>query len=293
MTAVETPATVARPLVGPGLFGSRQHTKTRLVIAIALALIALGPLLYMVSLSFQPVGDILQPSPTLVPSHPTVQNFVQAWTENNFSRYFLNSITVSLATVVVTLVLSSLAAFAFARYQFPFKELVFYAFLASLAVPGLMLIIPQYLLLQDLHLLDSLQGLTMLYVGSNLPFSIFFLRGFFESIPKEYEEAFRLDGAGTLQVLTRLIAPLSWPAIAVVSMFTFNAAWDDFGTALTVLNSPENYTLPIGLQFFIGAHTTEWGPFFAGSVIATIPTLIVLLISLRWFRSGVSLGGLR
>jgi arabinogalactan oligomer/maltooligosaccharide transport system permease protein len=138
-----------------------------------------------------------------------------------------------------------------------------------------------------------LGGLTLLYVSTNLPFTIFFLRGFFEGIPKEWEEAFRLEGAGTFRVLTGLILPLSLPAVAVVSMFTFNAAWDDYPTALTMLNSPAHYTLPIGLQYFIGAHTVAYGPFFAASVIATIPALIVFLITLRWFRSGVSLGGIR
>jgi multiple sugar transport system permease protein len=229
----------------------------------------------------------------IVPSHPTLQNYVQAWTENSFAHYFLNSLAVSLATVVVTVALASLAAFAFARYSFPFRELIFYVFLASLAVPALILLIPQYLLLDKFHLLDSLVGLTLLYVSTNLPFTIFFLRGFFEGIPKEYEESFRLEGAGTLRVLLQLIAPVSLPAIAVVSMFTFNAAWDDFPTALTMLDSPDKYTLPIGLQYFIGAHTTEYGPFFAASVIATIPTILVLLASLRWFSSGVSLGGIR
>jgi ABC-type glycerol-3-phosphate transport system permease component len=276
-----------------GLFGINRRRRTRLVISLLLALVALGPLLYMISLSFQPVGDVLSTKPVLVPSHPTVQNYVQAWTENSFAHYFLNSTAVSLATVVITVALASLAAFAFARYRFPFKETFFYVFLASLAVPALILLIPQYLLLERLHLLDSLVGLTLLYVSTNLPFTIFFLRGFFESIPKEYEESFRLEGAGTLTVLTRLIMPLSLPALAVVSMFTFNAAWDDFPTALTMLDSPSKYTLPIGLQYFIGAHTTAWGPFFAASVIATVPTIIVLVIALRWFRSGVSLGGIR
>lgn len=282
-----------KPATAPGLFGTGKRKRVRLGIAVLLALVSLAPLLYMVSLSFQPVGDILTPNPVLVPTHPTVENFIQAWTENSFAHYFLNSLMVTLATVVITIVLASLAAFAFARYRFPLREVIFYLFLVSLTVPGLILLIPQYLLLQRLHLLDSLQGLTLLYVSTNLPFTIFFLRGFFESIPKEYEEAFRLEGAGTIRVLTRLIVPLSLPALAVVSMFTFNAVWDDFPTALTVLNSPQHFTIAIGLQYFIGAHTTAFGPFFAASVIATIPTIIVLVASLRWFRSGVSLGGIR
>jgi len=277
---------------GPGLFGIRKRNRARLVIAVVLALVSLGPLLYMLSLSFQPNGGLLGAT-VLIPTHPTIQNYVQAWTENSFSRYFVNSLFVAIATVAITVVFASLAAFAFARYKFPFKQLIFYIFLASLAVPNLLLLIPQFLLMDRLHLLNSLVGLTLLYVASNLPFTIFLLRGFFEAIPREYEESFRLDGAGTLRVLVSLIVPLALPAVAVVSMFIFSASWDEFPIALTMINSASNYTLPVGLADFIGVHTIEWGPFFAASVIATVPVIVVFLISLRWFRSGVSLGAIR
>jgi ABC-type glycerol-3-phosphate transport system permease component len=286
--------TPKKPIVdsGPGLLGVNKRNVPRLIIAVVLALVSLGPLLYMVSLSFQPNGGLLGAT-VLIPTHPTVQNYVQAWTENSFSHYFLNSLFVALATVVITVVFASLAAFAFARYTFPLKQTIFYIFLASLAVPNLLLLIPQFLLMDRLHLLNSLVGLTLLYVSSNLPFTIFLLRGFFEAIPREYEESIRMDGAGTLRVLWNLIAPLSLPAIAVVSMFIFSAAWDEFPVALTMISSSSNYTLPVGLADFIGVHTVAWGPFFAASVIATVPVVLVFLISLKWFRSGVSLGAIR
>ncbi|HWD95633.1 MAG TPA: carbohydrate ABC transporter permease [Acidimicrobiales bacterium] len=277
---------------GPGLLGIRKRNTPRLIIAVVLALVSLGPLLYMVSLSFQPNGGLLGAT-VLIPTHPTIQNYVQAWTENSFSRYFFNSLFVSLATVFITVVCASLAAFAFARYKFPFKQTIFYVFLASLAVPNLLLVIPQFLLMDRLHLLNSLVGLTLLYVSSNLPFTIFLLRGFFEAIPREYEESIRMDGAGTLRVLWSLIVPLSLPALAVVSMFIFSAAWDEFPVALTMISSSSNYTLPVGLADFIGVHTVAWGPFFAASVIATVPVIVVFLVSLKWFRSGVSLGAIR
>jgi len=287
------PKRKARRSTEPGLFGVRTWNKTRLVAACIFGAISVFPLLYMVSLSFQPSTDILETTPVLIPSHPTIENYVLAWTGGNFNEFFVNSMIVAIATVIVTVCLASLAAFAFARYQFPFKEVIFYLFLASLAVPSVDLIIPQYLLMTRLHLTNSLQGLVLIYASENLPFSIFLLRGFFEAVPKELEESFRLDGARTLRVLTRLIAPLSAPAIAVVAMFTFNFAWEEFVIALTLINSPSRRTLPIGLTYFIGAHTTEWGPLFAGSVIATVPSLIVYFISQRYFKRGVSIGGIR
>jgi multiple sugar transport system permease protein len=263
------------------------------ILASIFGAVSIFPLLYMLSLSFQPTSDILTSTPVLFPSHPTFLNYIQAWTENSFGQFFLNSMIVALGTVVITVVVASLAAFAFARYIFPFKEVIFYIFLAALAVPSVELIIPQYILVLRLHLTDSLIGLILIYASENLPFSIFLLRGFFEAVPRDLEESFRLDGAGSVRVLTRLIAPLSAPALAVVAMFTFNFAWEEFVIALTLINSPGHRTLPIGLNFFISEHTTQWGPLFAGSVIATIPSLIVYLISQRWFQRGVSLGGIR
>jgi multiple sugar transport system permease protein len=277
----------------PGLFGVRTWTRSRLVGGCVFAAVAVFPLLYMISLSFQPTGDILTSHPTLIPSNPTLVNYAQAWSENSFGKFFLNSLIVALGTVVITVSFASLAAFAFARYRFPFKEIIFYLFLASLAVPSVDLIIPQYILMARLHLTNSREGLILIYASENLPFSIFLLRGFFEAIPRELEESFRLDGARTIGVLVRLIAPLSAPALAIVAVFTFNFAWEEFVVALTLINDSSKWTLPIGLAFFIGEHTTQWGPLFAGSVIATIPSILVYIISQRWFRRGVSLGGIR
>jgi multiple sugar transport system permease protein len=275
-----------------GLFGIRRMTRTRLVFAVFLALLSVFPLLFMLSLSFQPVGDILSPTPHLVPLNPTFANYVSAWSSNSFSLYFANSAIVSVATIILTICVAVLAALAFARYRFRLREVIFYLFLASLAIPAVELILPQYLLMQRLGLIDSRLGLVLIYASQNLPFAIFFLRGFFETIPKELEEAMRLDGAGTIRVLRSLIMPLSAPAIATVAVLTFNTAWDEFVVALTLINSPDKRTLPIGLEAFQGAHQTAWGPLFAASMIATIPTIVVYVLAQRWFQRGFSVGAL-
>jgi len=292
--AIETPTTSKlKPSTGPGLFGVKTWKKTRLAIALVFALISMVPLLYMISLSFQPMSTIGAGTFQLLPTHPTSQNYLQAWDTVHLGRLLLNSTIVAAGTVVLTVVCASLAAFAFARYKFRFREVIFYLFLASLAVPTVELVIPQYLLMDRLHLIDSLIGLILIYVSANLPFSIFLLRGFFEAVPRELEESLRLDGASNLGVLTKLLAPLSIPALAVVALFAFNAAWDEFVVALTLINSSSHFTVQIGLALFQGSHTTEWGPLFAASVVATVPNIIVFTISQRWFKSGVSLGGIR
>jgi multiple sugar transport system permease protein len=276
----------------PGLFGTRRMTKTRLVCAIILAILSVFPLLYMLSLSFQPVGDILSPTPELLPLNPTFANYISAWSSNSFSLYFANSAIVSVATIVLTVCVAVLAALGFARYRFHLREVIFYLFLASLAVPAVELILPQYLLMQRLGLIDSRVGLILIYSAQNLPFAIFFLRGFFETIPKELEEAMRIDGAGTIRVLRSLIMPLSAPAIATVAVLTFNTAWDEFVVALTLINSPDKRTLPVGLEAFQGAHQTAWGPLFAASMIATVPTILVYVAAQRWFQRGFSVGAI-
>jgi multiple sugar transport system permease protein len=278
------------PAQPAGLFGIRRMTRTRLVVAVFLGLISVFPLLFMLSLSFQPVGDILSPTPQLVPLNPTFANYISAWSSNSFSLYFLNSAIVSVATIMLTVSVAVLAALAFARYRFRLREVIFYLFLASLAIPAVELILPQYLLMEKLGLIDSRLGLILIYASQNLPFAIFFLRGFFETIPRELEEAMRLDGAGTIGVLRSLIMPLSAPAIATVAVLTFNTAWDEFVVALTLINSPDKRTLPIGLEAFQGAHQTAWGPLFAASMIATIPTIVVYVLAQRWFQRGFSVG---
>jgi multiple sugar transport system permease protein len=275
-----------------GIFGTRRMTKTRLVCAIILAILSVFPLLYMLSLSFQPVGDILSPTPELLPLNPTFANYISAWSSNSFSLYFANSAIVSVATIVLTVCVAVLAALGFARYRFHLREVIFYLFLASLAVPAVELILPQYLLMQRLGLIDSRVGLILIYSAQNLPFAIFFLRGFFETIPRELEEAMRIDGAGTIRVLRSLIMPLSAPAIATVAVLTFNTAWDEFVVALTLINSPDKRTLPVGLEAFQGAHQTAWGPLFAASMIATVPTILVYVAAQRWFQRGFSVGAI-
>ena len=175
----------------------------------------------------------------------------------------------------------------------PFKQTIFYIFLASLAVPNLLLLIPQFLLMDRLHLLNSLAGLTLLYVRP-----ICLLRFFsFAVFSRRYRVSTksRSDWTGPARFVCwcNLIAATVVARLAVVSMFIFSAAWDEFPIALTMISSSNNYTLPVGLADFIGVHTVAWGPFFAASVIATVPVIVVFLISLRWFRSGVSLGAIR
>jgi multiple sugar transport system permease protein len=257
------------------------------------AIILMIPFLYMLSTSFKPNTVVLEIPPQILPHHPTTANYTQAWTSNRFGRYFLNSVLVALGTTAAALLLSSMMAYAFARFRFPGQRLFFALILIGLMVPAMMLLIPQFLLAKQLTLLNSLWGLVFFYTGGNLALNTFLLRSFFQDIPIELEEAMVVDGAGPWTRFVRLILPLSRPALAIVCIFTFLASWDEFTWALTTINDPSKYTLPIAIALFQGQHSTAWGLVFAASTIAIVPAIAIFVAFQRQFVSGLSTGALK
>jgi multiple sugar transport system permease protein len=273
--------------------------RARALLAVRVFVLALGaivlmiPFLYMLSTSFKPNTVVLEIPPQLLPHHPTTANYTQAWTSNRFGRYFLNSVLVALGTTAAALLLSSMMAYAFARFRFPGQRLFFALILIGLMVPAMMLLIPQFLLAKQLTLLNSLWGLVFFYTGGNLALNTFLLRSFFQDIPIELEEAMVVDGAGPWTRFVRLILPLSRPALAIVCIFTFLASWDEFTWALTTINDPSKYTLPIAIALFQGQHSTAWGLVFAASTIAIVPAIAIFVAFQRQFVSGLSTGALK
>jgi multiple sugar transport system permease protein len=273
--------------------------RARTVLTSRLALLSLGatvmvlPFAYMVSTSLKPDRLTLEVPPRLLPTHPTTANYTGAWASNDFGRYFVNSLVVALATTVLTVLLASMMAFAFARFEFPGRRILFGLLLLGLMVPTIMLLIPQFLLAKQLMLIDSLPGLVVFYAGGNLALNAFLLRSFFQDIPRELEEAMVVDGAGPWSRYWRLILPLSRPALATVAIFTFLASWDEFTWALTTISDPSKRTLPIAIALFQGQHATSWGLVFAASVIAVLPVVMIFVIFQRQFVSGLTSGALK
>jgi multiple sugar transport system permease protein len=273
--------------------------RIRVVLSARLAALALGaivmvlPFVYMVSTSLKPDRLTLEIPPRFFPSHPTTENYVGAWTSNDFGRYFTNSLVVAVATTLLTILLSSMMAFAFARFEFPGRRILFVLLLLGLMVPAVMLLIPQFVLAKKLMLLDSLWGLVVFYAGGNLALGTFLLHSFFQDIQKELEEAMVVDGAGPLARYWRLIMPLSRPALATVGIFTFLASWDEFTWALTSISDPSKRTLPLAIALFQGQHATSWGLVFAASVIAVLPVVAIFVVFQRQFVSGLTNGALK
>ncbi len=255
-------------------------------------LIALAPLAYMLGTSLKTHAFVLELPPRFIPSAPTLDNYVAALTSNHFARYFLNSAIVALSSTAITLVLSSMLAYAFARWDFPGRDPLFYAMLGTMMVPTMLLIIPQFVLAKNLHLLNSLPGLIVAY-SAGTAFNMFLLRGFFAEIPQDLINSATVDGAGPFATFWRISLPLARPALAAAAIFSFLGSWDEFTWALTAINDQDLYTLPIALRMFQQQHGTDWGLVFAGSAIAIIPAVTIFIVFQRYFIKGVMSGAIK
>jgi multiple sugar transport system permease protein len=271
----------------------RQLLALRYVLLIVGAIIMLTPFVYALSTSFKPHVLLFEIPPQFIPHHATLSNYSGAIGSNSFGRYFLNSLFVSVVATALSVLLSSMMAYAFARFDFIGSRVAFGLLLIGLMVPGMMLLIPQFLLAKQLHLIDSFSGLIVFYVASTLALNTFLMRGFFEEIPWALEEAMIIDGAGPWRRYWQLILPLSRPALATVTIFSFLASWDEYVWALTIINDPNKRTLPIAISLFQGQHLTDWGLVFAASTIAVAPVLVVFAIFQRQLISGLSSGALK
>jgi ABC-type glycerol-3-phosphate transport system permease component len=257
------------------------------------AVLMVGPFVYLLSTSFKPQAFVLEIPPRFLPAHPTTAAYAQAWNSANFSTYFLNSTIVAVASTAISLVLSAMMAFALARFDFVGKRIVFGALLLALMIPGMMLLLPQFLLARRLGLIDSLTGLVVFYVAGSLALNTFLLRGFMEDQPHDLDEAMLVDGANAMVRFTRLALPLARPALAAAAIFTFIGSWEEFVLALTLNSSPSNWTLPVGIAQFQGQHETSWNLVFAASTIALIPVIVVFLAFQRQFLRGLTAGAVK
>jgi ABC-type glycerol-3-phosphate transport system permease component len=263
------------------------------LIAIIGAVAMIFPFLWMISNSLQAHIFVIEYPPKLIPDHPTLENFIRAWTSNNFGLYFFNSSIVTITATIGAVVCSAMAAYAFARFDFKGKEILFTVFLLVLMVPDIVTIMPKFLLAKTLGLRNSLWGLILFYIGMNISLNTFLLRGFFESQPKELEEAMIIDGANPFNVFFGLAIPLAAPALATVTIFTFLANWDEFIWALTIIDDQAKRTLPIAIYSFQGQHGTEWGLTFAAMIIALIPVVLIFISLQRYFTGGLTTGAFK
>jgi arabinogalactan oligomer/maltooligosaccharide transport system permease protein len=231
------------------------------------------------------------------PTDPSWVNFVEVvgWGEEGalFLRQAFNSIVIATSTAALGLALSTTAAYALSRWNFPGKDRSMEAFLVTQMFPGVVMAIPLYILLDLLGLLDTMTGLILVYSTTSVPFSVWMLKGYFDTIPVELEEAARLDGASRWMTFTHIILPLARPALAVTGLFSFMTAWNEFILAATFLNDRSSFTLPVVLQRYVSDYGTDWGHFAAGAVLVSLPVMLLFFVLQKHFVEGLTAGSVK
>jgi putative chitobiose transport system permease protein len=247
----------------------------------AIALIMLFPLIWLISTSLKsPSENIFQFPPQLVPSQPTFQNFVQVWQTNPFGQYLFNSTLIAVLTVGLNLLFCSLAAYPLARLNFRGRDMIFAGVVSTIMIPFQIVMIPLYILTVQLGLRNTYLGVILPSVAS--AFGIFLLRQAFQGVPKELEEAARMDGCSELGLWWHVMLPAIRPALVCLALFVFIGSWSDFLWPLIVLDRPEYYTLPLGVANLAGTFSLDWRLIAAGSVISIAPVLLVFLFLQRY-----------
>ena len=255
------------------------------------ALLTLLPFVWMLLTSFKDLSEILQYPPRWLPTVFHFENYSNALSAARFDRFYFNSLFVATAVTAGQLITCSLAAYAFARLQFKGRDVLFVIFLGTMMIPQQVTMIPGFMILHWFGWIDTYAALIVPGLAS--AFGTFLLRQFFLTIPKELEEAAFIDGCSRLGVLFRIILPLSKPALATLAIFTFMYVFNDFLWALIVTNSEDMRTVQLGLAIFRDRYVTEWDKLMAGSVMATVPVLIVFFLGQQYFIKGITLSGLK
>lgn len=253
------------------------------------AVIAVGPLLLMVNNSLRTQSQIAS-EPLGFPIPPSLSSYQKAWITASFDTYFINSITVTVGSVLVTTVVSVLAAYAFARARAKFFRGMEAVFLSGLMLPVHLAILPLFYLLDAMKMTSNVFSLILVYAALGIPFTTFVLTVFFRALPIELEEAARIDGAGPMRTFLLILLPLVRPALATVIVFRFVPVWNDFFYPLILVRDRDSYTLPVGLTRFFGEYSTDWPQLFAGLTIATIPLVLLFLLATKQIINGLTSG---
>lgn len=258
------------------------------------SMIVIFPLVWTVYTSFKENKEFYD-NPWSLPKGLNFVNYANAFEKAKMGDYFLNSIVVTIASIVLIVIFSLVSAYAIARFKNSYTVFLHNLYMAGLFVPAVLGLVPLFLLLNKISLLDKLSGLTLVYVGYSLSFSIYVLVGFLKSIAKEYEEAAYIDGCSYMGTLVKIIAPMAKPAIITIVVFNFLSLWNEYIFALVIVVSDAKRTLPVGLAYLMETqrYSTDWGALFAGLVIVMVPTLICYCFLQKKIMAGLNMGGLK
>jgi arabinogalactan oligomer/maltooligosaccharide transport system permease protein len=269
---------------------------TRIIIHIALiaiCAIAVYPILRILSVSLRPGSRLFSTDLAIIPGNATMENYENVIFNTNFLKWIWNSFIITVSTSFVGVFIAASSAYAFSRWAFPGRKFGLIFLLSTQMIPGVMMLIPVFILAAQFNLTDSWRGLVFAYSITALPFSIWILKGYYDTIPMELEQSAMVDGATRMGAFFRIILPLSSPALAIAFLFNFTAVWNELFYARVMIKVPEMYTWPLGLQSMQRQFQTQWGDFSAASLMISIPVMILFLTSSKWLVSGLTLGSVK
>ena len=264
------------------------------IMVTGIAVWSLFPFAWQVVTSFEPDRDLARFTPTWLPvTGGTLQHYRNVFVAKDFAPYILNSVIVDVTATAVALVFAALAAYAIARLPLPGKGLVLGLVLAVSMFPQISIVTPLYQVLIKLHMIDTYTGLSGVYIGLSLPLMVYILWGHFRTIPRELDEAARIDGAGPLRALWTVIIPVALPGVVPAALLGFIACWNELLLALSLMTSPSHQTIPVGIANFTGLYSIPWGDIAAASVVVTVPLVVLVLIFQRRIVEGVTAGAVK
>lgn len=257
------------------------------------------PVLWVIKIALSGTNAFQGAELTPVPSVISDANFAEVVGTRDaqgnwlFGRQLLNSIVVSVLTTLIGISLACTAAYAFSRFRFVGRRAGLFLFLVSQMFPGILMMVPLYVIMQKIHLLDTLLGLVLIYAITSVPFSVWMLKGYFDTIPRDLEEAAVMDGASPVRVFWTVVLPLSMPAVAITALFSFMTAWNEFVLAYTFLSAEQAFTLPVIIRNYVGEHSVQWGFFAAASIIVSVPVVALFFTLQRFLVGGLTAGGVK
>ncbi|MBO9590333.1 carbohydrate ABC transporter permease [Devosia sp.] len=275
-----------------GLFATLGRDGMLQIILIANTVLMLAPIIIMVFSAFKTTPEIFK-SPFGIPDFTQVANFVKIWTETNFLRYLLNSFVVTGASMVLILTLGTMAAYALGRYAFTGSSFILMFFLAGLTLPLKLAIIPLFMLMRDLSILNNQLSLIFVYTAMGLPTTVFIMTGFIRSLPNELEDAARMDGASEARIMWAIMLPLVRPAMVIAGIQNVVPIWNDFFFPLVFIQNDSLKTLPQGLTTFMGEYTTDWGVLFSGLTLSAAPIILIYIVLSKQFIAGMTSGAVK
>jgi arabinogalactan oligomer / maltooligosaccharide transport system permease protein len=272
---------------------SRWITALRHAVLLVFVAIALYPALNVLSISLRPDNRLRSTDLSIIPINWTMRSYVELFTEQPFLKWMGNSLLVAALVTITGVVLASTGGYAFSRYRFVGRKATMLAILTTQMFPATMLLLPLYILIAKLGLINTYLGLMVFYTSTALPFCVWQMKGFYDTIPASLEEAARIDGCSRAMAFWRVILPLAVPGLVITALFSFMAAWSEYIVAAQVMQDEEMFTLPLGLKSFQASLSTEWGLYAAASILVSLPVVIVFLFLSKYLVSGLTLGSVK